>query len=578
MALIDLGGFGEGGVFLDKPRYDLPPHYFTDAMNVDFTEHGVEPAVAELPILVGLKTNPIGVVYHTADEHDKLLYLGAKRAYVIYGKRHEEVTRQGALYNASGAMDSWKVCFFNGLYILCNGTDIPQVWNAKSRLFNIPNFVDTGNNYPTVAVTVNNILITLGYSSIDGSFLTNDYILWSDIADPGTLPANWNYADPTSKAGYKVMSDLGGKLITAELLGNEVFIYREQAVHVMRFIGGTYIWDISQRFDSYGVLGKNSVVNIGSRHFVVDRSKFYLHNGTSVQDVGVGVVTDRFFRELNQEALDKVLVLHDEIGARVWVCYPTDSHVNANKALIWNYRKNTWTFRNLVAVSCGTSANLQRVTYNATSVFQLGTWDDETDSWAEDMSAWNTDLTLWSDFLSWDSLTAEDIWDWSIKTLPERGIVLCKYIEAGQAVYNTSTGMSTAGDISWPGNSEYPPPYAVPYEGVRMEGSVERINLAILGQDHKGNYTVSRDIIKHLTEAYIEGESGPFEIRFGVQDLHNGAVDWDEWLVFDPDDDYKLDPNLSGRFLSYAIRSQSGSDAKWAFNGLALDIKKVGRY
>ena len=51
MANIEIGQLQNGGLILDKPKYDLPPNIFTRAVNIDFTPIGATPAVKEQQVI-----------------------------------------------------------------------------------------------------------------------------------------------------------------------------------------------------------------------------------------------------------------------------------------------------------------------------------------------------------------------------------------------------------------------------------------------------------------------------------------------------------------------------------------------
>lgn len=272
MPLIDLGGLHTGGLYLDKARYDLPPHFFTKGYDIDFTERGVEPAIAEVPVLTPLQLNPLHIIHNREIRPPVVLYVGANKAYEIQEEIHTEVTRVSAPYSGSAVTSSWDSTFFNGVWVLANGTDIPQAWYGKGKLVDLPGFSVIKNN-PAIIRPLNNILITLGYKAKEGNIFGPHHIFWSNIADPGTLPPDWDYANPASKSGFFMLSDAGGIPITAEVLGTELFIYREQAVYALRYVGGAYIFQSELRFDSYGILGRHTVVNIGRQHFCIDKDR-----------------------------------------------------------------------------------------------------------------------------------------------------------------------------------------------------------------------------------------------------------------------------------------------------------------
>jgi hypothetical protein len=574
MGMIDIGQLNEGGIVKDTPRFDLPPKFFTDGIDIDFEVNGVAPAVEEQPVFAGMRGNPLLLDFVDGGSGSVYpVYLTETDGYVISSGIHLSITRsnaEGGKYAVSPIF-KWNGGFFHGVMVWTNGLDIPQTWSPFDPDTPMRNL----SNWPfklrvKLIRPFLNFLVGLSYSAGDGAF-DEQTIIWSNIADPGRLPADWNITDPASRAGAYSLTATSDPILEAQDLGNEFYIYKASSVWVMRNIGGTLVMGFSPKFSDRGILAPRCLASFNSSHFVVDKGGFYLHNGTSLKDVGEGRIKEFFYADLNPAKPEEVFVQHEEAKNRIWIFYPSGKSVYADKALIWNYKYDTWTFRQVQQASCGAKGLLS-------SYGTSGTWDSYGDDWETDPGSWESDPSVWTTGNSWDSLPEALTWDDQAITGTQRSIHYCSHVNLENVIYTPSTGTSTDGVLTWNGDSLYPPIWYIPRDGVRRQGYVERLNLSVAEQDAMGAYSIDRSVFKHLTELYPEVLQTSIEIRVGTQSVHNGVVTWGDWVLFDPEKENKIDPNVTEKFLAVAFRGVSVSPNKWVLAGYSLNVNKQGRY
>lgn len=572
--MIDIGDLNTGGVIKDAPRYDLPPKFFTEVNDVDFEVMGAVPAVEEQPVFADVKGNPLlldfvngtsGTVYP--------VYLTATDGYVISSGVHIKITRlddDGGQYQVNPYF-KWNGGFFHGVMVWTDGLDIPQTWSPftpDEPMQNLTNW-PTGLRVRLIRPFLN-YLVGLSYSTGNGAF-GEQTVIWSNIADPGTLPPDWNITDPASRAGAYSLTATSDPIIEAHELNSELYIYKANSVWVMRYVGGTLVMGFSPKFSDRGILAPRCLASFNSSHFVIDKSGFYLHNGTSARDIGEGEVVDFFYKDLNSLRPEAVFVQHEEAKNRIWIFYPSGTSEYADKVLIWNYKLNTWTFRTVQQAACAARGLMS-------SYGTSGTWDSYGDDWQADNNTWSSDFSTWSVSNSWDELPNDLTWDEQAITGTQRSLHYCSFIDTASRSYNPSTGVSTDGKVSWSGDSTYPPIWYIPKDGIRRAGYLERLNLSVTERDSTGAYSVDRTVFKHLTELYPEVIDYPIEIRVGTQEVHNGTVTWESWVLFDPAVDIKLDPNVTEKFLAVAFRGVPSFPFKWVLSGYSMNVNKMGRY
>ena len=113
------------------------------------------------------------------------------------------------------------------------------------------------------------------------------------------------------------------------------------------FTGGNLVFDIKKLFDDSGALSRNCVAEFNGKHFVVTNGDLIVHNGVSKQSVASTIVKRTLFEEIDSTNYANIFVTHNKQKNEIWVSYPTVGSTFCNKALIWNYEANAFSFREL---------------------------------------------------------------------------------------------------------------------------------------------------------------------------------------------------------------------------------------
>lgn len=180
----------------------------------------------------------------------------------------------------------------------------------------------------------------------------------SDVAVPGSVPNNWNpFAAGVSTADEFTLSETNVIQEMKSLQGN-MYIYSSDSIHVMRLTGNaTAPVSFAPNTDEYGCLTTGAVVEYDGKHFVVGANDIYVFAGNpgNIQSLSGKRVTQYFYNNLNPIHERQLFTLQNHQEEEIWVCYPTLNSTGGecDEALIWNYRDNTWTIRDLDAVAAG---------------------------------------------------------------------------------------------------------------------------------------------------------------------------------------------------------------------------------
>ena len=181
----------------------------------------------------------------------------------------------------------------------------------------------------------------------------------SDVAVPGSVPQNWNpFAAGTNTADEFVLSDTATVQDLVQLQGN-MYIYTNTSIHNLRLTNSTVTpVAFSPVTSQYGGQTTDGIVEFDGKHLVVGSNDIYIFSGNPGNIVSVADtrVRDYFYNNLNNAKANKLFVLRNQQQDEIWINYPKGTSEVCNEALIYNYRLNNWTVRDLNGVVSGVIA------------------------------------------------------------------------------------------------------------------------------------------------------------------------------------------------------------------------------
>lgn len=515
---LEIGSLGITGINLDVNPVDLPPQVFNMALNVDFTGTHISPMVAA--ISRASKPVGLGAVYFMESFYvagDVLCWLvcGEASAYLLYMQTWYDVTPSNMLPSKD-----YQSTVINGFLMLNNGRQKPFYVDIFDPLTPLKTYdVWPDGQLCRIIASLEGILIGFGPQDSSGIF-NKSLMVWSDIADPGVLPSNFNYADPASRAGFTTLE--GDEFpITARLLENRIQLYRSNSIYDIAYVGGTFVFSTTRRQLQPNLFSKNGVAGFRRSHFGIGDGYFFIFNGLDIQPLGIDECVDTFFRTVNRDLADSVRVVYDNKVDEIMIAYPEVGFSACNKALIYDLNKKLWKLRELNLVTCISTG------FFATT---------------EDTPSWNTLLNTWA---TWTS-------PWQLRY----GLQ-----EISNLVFAEPSGL-----------------FKIPDEGAPMPAYAQRLYCSFDSQDTSGRVNNKRSAVKLLTELFPEA-FGQLRFRIGTSLLPDNNFDWSEWMTYDANIDLKLDLHQSGKFISYEIDNTINGTAQYfELAGFALNVRSAGRY
>lgn len=526
MPMIEINDFEKIGVIRDEPAYQLPPEAFTLAENMRSEDGGLIRMPGDVQVFGTPPVAPHFALSLSAPSQTYWLYTSLTKGYVYDGVSHTNITRQSAGvdvdYTVTETRD-WNGTILAGIPILNNGADVPQFWGTPSAATKLANLT----NWPA-ALRAKRIIAFGAYlvaiNILDGANAYPHLVRWSsETPGPGSLPASWDYTDPTVDAGAYDLPDVNsGRLLDAMTLGGRLVLYKGQSTWIMRRVGGRALFSFESLFETVGILTQRCVAITpdGSSHIVATGDDIIIHSG---QGQPKSVVNKRLrnaiFNDLDTDHYVNSFCFTDQHHDEVWFCYPQQGQIQPNRAVVINTRTGALTESDVSWRNVGAGV----IEETSDEV-----WDTGVDTWDSDPETWSTS--------SRHNLVFVDT--------------------ANTKFRKANTGLLRNG-------AGYP-------------ATLQRTSLSLIGKKRTGEWIVNHEIRKMFRRLWPKINGGPVRVRIGYQQVVGGSVTWGAYQAFDPATQVTVDDVGSGRAV--AIEFSTQDSVHWKVYGYQIDITTSGRF
>ena len=366
MPLQPVRGVGTGGIVRDVPAVLLPETHWSDGRNVRFDNASVNKISGHVQYSIGLSdTNNHFGIHWPRPTTRYTIYANDDNVYRVDAAGVQSEISTGSTY-ADGSR--WHGSLFTGGFavVMNNTVNTPQYIihgntgaSFETTLTDLPGWNYTAGTAITAGVVrpFRNHLVAGNLTSVTGGVITQNpaTIRISTAAAPGLIPTTWEPGVGDQLADEFELSQTESIVDMKELRGH-LFVYTGDSIHQIS-IGQSAT--IAQDYAvGYGCLAIDCIAAFDGQHFVVDRNDVYVHSGSGgIKSVIDGKLRDYFYGNLNATHFANTFVSVNRSEDEIWVCYPTlTSTGNCNEALIWNYRQDHWSIRDLPNVRAGFQA------------------------------------------------------------------------------------------------------------------------------------------------------------------------------------------------------------------------------
>jgi hypothetical protein len=351
-------------------------------------------------------------------------------------------------------------------------------------------------------------------------------VKWSHGAGAGSVPSSWDETDPTKDAGEYSLTDSPGYLLDGITLRDIMVLYKEDAVWGMQYIGGPKIFRFFKIFDGIGALSRRCAVEFfDGKHLVFGTNDVFLHDGHNKQSIVNERQRTNLYSLINANAYQRCFVVIDWVYNEVWCCFPSGLSTLCDLALVWNWQRDTVTFRDLPNVAAASPGIVLDALIS--------------DAWSAAVGSWSTDPLKWNDRLYNPSL---------------RRLIFGRPATANFLLADDTNQ----------------------FEGANLTAYLERKHMGIPFRVNEPPDMWSMKFFSNLFPR-IEGTLG------GQVDVYVGAskdVETDPTYSgpypFTIGTTKNISCRVSGRLL--AVKFQSNTNLDWRIHGYEMEVNKGGKY
>jgi len=244
---------------------------------------------------------------------------------------------------------NWTSILFNNFPVMNNEINAPYYWDnvTTNNAIPLPAFPDQ-----TICKTIRpyrGFLVAMNIQ--EGAIVQENRVIWSDLSDNGALPASWDIADPTTLAGDNYLTQDRAEIIDGLTLRDFFVIYKTHSMILMRLTGGQGVMSFQKSQVNSGLLAKNCVQEFNGKHFIVTDADIVLFDGHNIESIADKRVRARIFTDIDVDNYRNSYVVRYDRQDEMWFCYPTTGQTLPNQAAVWNWKDNTWCFRDMEAAA-----------------------------------------------------------------------------------------------------------------------------------------------------------------------------------------------------------------------------------
>jgi len=416
--------------------------------------------------------------------------------------------------NTVSSSSNWNSVLFNGIPVMNNTVDAPWYWdgNLSNDVLPLPAF--PANTLCQCIHEFRSFLIALNIT--DTGNIQENRLIWSDSSDAGALPASWDIADPTTLAGDAYLTDSKGEIIDGLQLRDLFVIYKTHSTYIMRLVGGQSVMRVDKIHINSGILAKNCVQEFKGKHFVVSDADVVLFDGQNIQSIADKRVRSEIFNNIDVTNYRNTYTARYDRNDEMWICYPTTGQTYPNKAAIWNWKDDTWTFREL--------NNARHIASGIANFTPGPTWDSQAVTWD-------------SQAITWNPISNNP----TIDTLVSASDLRLGIIDDSYDNY-----------------------------GVAMPSLLEKTTMDLDQEDYV-------KVIKSITPRITAEAGTEVFISVGTQMHPDDSIVWGNEQLYTVGIDREVLFSQKGRYISVRLRTQ-GANLYWQFHGLTFKAALSGKY
>jgi len=522
--LIPVDMVGRYGIIYDARPQELPKEAWSAGNNVRFRNFFVEKFLGESQPWGSPSVAPYNVAQAATPAAAFWVYAGLAAVYCYDFSTHTDITNVGGAYSAT-ADENWTMTNFQGIPVLNNSVDVPQVWtpvSAAQLLVDLPNWNALWKCKSMRAFR--QFLVAMDITKSATQY--PQMVKWSHPAAAGAVPASWDETDDTKDAGEYELGDSLGFVKDGLPLRDVFVIYKEDTVWGMQYVGGVKVMRFFKIFNDAGIINKRCVTEfINGQHFVVSQEDIFTHDGQNKRSVVEKKVLRWFMSQIDSDKYSRMFVTQVPGAKEVWACAPLgDGQEFCNVALVWNWEDGTVTFRDLDDIAGARPGQVSGIP---------ATWDPDSTTWDTDVSGW----------------------DLRRAAAAARRLMMARPETTSKLLLADETAA---------------------FDGTSMTSYVERAAVPIAWRAEKPPDLTSHKLLTAVWPRIEGTNGGVVRVYAGYQNRPEDSVTWESPVNYTIGTDEFVPIITNGRLL--AVKFESVTDIDWRLHGYELEVQKAGSF
>jgi hypothetical protein len=511
MTIVSVKDAGAIGVVADAIAQDLPPNAWTSASNVRFRDGCAERFLGDEQVFTTPAVTPYFLAPYQTTSKRFWVHAGTAAVYADDGTARTDITGTAP---TGAATDRWTGGTLNGVFILNNGVDQPMFWGGDTGL-NLATLTGWNANWRCKSLRpFKNYILALNLTKTGVNY--PHMVKWSHAAEPGTVPASWDEADPTKDAGEVDLAETPDLIVDGMALGDTFVVYKQRSMYAASYIGQPYIFRFQRLPGEYGILTRGCVADTPVGHVVLTAGDVIVHQGQGARSILTGKMRRWLFTQMDSDNYAASFVVTNPWRNEVWICFPEAGATACTKALVWNWNDGTFGVR-----------TLDNVTYGAAGQMDFA----GSTSWAADTATWDSDTSGWNQ---------------NEFSQAEARLLLSS---SAPKILSVDTGALMSGS--------------------NVVASLERTGLAF---DAPYQSKMVRAVYPRIDAA----QGTTVQIQVGASMDAEAEPTWSAPVTYTVGSTFKADVIATGRIL--AVRFSSTSAQPWRIRSYDLDIVPLGAY
>jgi hypothetical protein len=534
--LLPVRDVGSIGVVTDIRPASLPINAFTKAKNVRFDEGKVGRSPVFRKIKDSLGFNPrftYGVPANSSGNFASIILVSDTYEFKAYANG-SLVSKQGSLSATSASVQPFTGTSLADI-VYINRIDQPPVFMVNGGGSFAP-LTHWPSGYRAESIRAyGDFLIALNTTEGGSNFPSR--VRFSTPALANSVPATWDASDTTASAGFNDLVQMKTGIVDGLTLGTKFIVYSKDQVWLMEFVGGTFIHNFRKLFSDCGVINQNCIVEVEGAHYVFDHDDIYIHDSNTRQSICDERVSNYIFGGLNTAKTNRCFVHHNPELDEVMFCYVSGDDMaeytngdRCNRAAVFNYKSQTWSFMDLPNVSSSTHGTIS----SSTTYENANTYGNIGGSYYSQEAGYDVHSLFVGEDSSLDGITSDKLY---------------------------GLDLSDSGSLSFDLDTE-----------ANKSPYLEREGIDLDEMSPLSGYKV---ITKIFPQVDTSSPNKQFVFTFGSADLLGNTTTYQSSTTFDGTTDYKIDTRASGRYLSYKMAVSDNKD--FSFLGFDLDVSTTGR-